>query len=67
MPTTPNTTPSLTRALSVFALQAYGRICARKHSMAVPPEVLASVENLSDEELERWVQMLRELSHLPPA
>jgi len=56
--------PGETRAWQEFAIQSFARIVARKHGVTVP---LSNLQDLSDEELENRLQVIRELAHLPPA
>jgi hypothetical protein len=51
------------RAWLEFSFLSFSRIANRKHGFAVPDLPL---DRLSDEELQRRVDLLRELAHLPP-
>lgn len=51
------------RSNLIFTWFAYARIVARKHNMP-PPE--PRFDDLSNEEIETSIQLLRDLAHLPP-
>jgi len=52
-----------TREFTEFEYTAFALIVVRKHKISVPA---VDVQSLSDEELARRVDLLRELAHLPP-
>jgi len=64
-----NQTPSLAAAQvsarnwAEFAYRGYARIVARKHGIPAPDDVIT---DLSDEELDQRLALLRDLAHLPP-
>lgn len=55
--------PPPDRAWLDFAYAGYARIAVRKHNLPPPPGIVA---DLSDEEVDRRVALLRDLAHLPP-
>jgi len=57
--------PATSRDMRIFAFKAYARIAARKHGVVVPDNVY--FEDLSDEDLEQDLALVRDLAHLPPA
>ena len=53
-----------TREWLEFLFRGYSAIAVRKHGTVLP---VAPLSTLSNEELERMVQLVRDLAHLPPA
>jgi hypothetical protein len=63
----PGEVKPISRSILEMSSHAYARIVARKHGIAVLPDLISAIELMTDEELSSFQTVVRDLAHLPPA